>query len=155
MQEHPTTWVKVNAPVDEGIAEIVVLLSEVEGLQTLESCQGVSSAYPDEERPAYVIFLFKDWGTISRFAFEVVSPAVAKLDADTAVMVEVFNGSEPRGRIQIRSPAAVPVVAAALREAIRHKSQCFGGRARKAPRNSPSYHSRPKLQPSCGGRATC
>ena len=35
MQEHPTTWVKVNAPVDEGIAEIVVLLSEVEGLQTL------------------------------------------------------------------------------------------------------------------------
>ena len=59
MREHPTTWVKVNALVDKGIAELVVLLNEVEGLQTLESCQGGSPANPDEERPAYVFFLSK------------------------------------------------------------------------------------------------
>ena len=154
MREHPTTWVKVNALVDKGIAELVVLLNEVEGLQTLESCQGGSPANPDEERPAYVFFLFKDWETISRFAFDVVSPAVAKLDADTTVMVEAFNDSDPMGRIQIRPPAAIPIVAAALREAICHKSLCSCGRTRKAPRNSPGHHPHLPPPPSCGARAT-
>ena len=37
---HSTTWAKVNAPVDEGIAEVVELLSAIPGLQTLDSCQG-------------------------------------------------------------------------------------------------------------------
>ena len=143
MREHPTTWVKVNALVDEGIAEVVVLLNEVDGLQTVESCQGGSPANPDEERPAYVFFLFKDWETISRFAFDVVSPAVAELDADTTVMVEAFNGSEPMGRIQIRPPAAIPIVAAALREAICYKFLCSCGRTRKAPRNSLGHHFHP------------
>ena len=107
---HPTTWVKVNAPVDEGIAELVALLSEVDGLETIDSCQGD----PDHEMPAYVFFCFTDWETICRFAFDVVSPALAKIDADTSVMVEIFNGSEPMGKIQIRSPEAIPAVVAAL-----------------------------------------
>lgn len=153
---HKQIWVKVNTTVDEGIAEIVSLLSEVGGLQTLESCQGESAGNSRErESPAYVFFIFEDWQTISRFAFEVVSPALAKIDADTAVTVEVFNGSDPMGKIQIRSPSTIPAIAAALRKAIRRKSPCSDGRARKAPRNSTRHHSRSTKQPSYGGHATC
>ena len=112
---HKEIWVKVNAPVDEGIAPIVTLLSEVEGLETLESCQGDSV----DEAPAFVFFRFKDWETICRFAFEVVSPALARLDADTSVSVDVFNRGEPMGKIQIRSPESIPAIANALRGAIR------------------------------------
>ena len=126
------------------------------GLQTLESCQGESAGNSlSREMPAYVFFLFNDWQTISRFAFEVVSPALGKIDADTAVTVEVFNCSDPMGKIQIRSPSAIPAIAAALRKAIRRKSPCSDDKARKAPRNSTRHHSRPKKQPSCGGHAIC
>ena len=85
---------KVNAPVDEGIAELVALLSEVDGLETIDSCQGD----PDREMPAYVYFVFKDWETICRFAFDVVSPALAALDADTSVMVEIFKRERTDGQ---------------------------------------------------------
>lgn len=34
---HKQVWVKVSAPVDGGVAEIVSLLSRVEGLQTLQN----------------------------------------------------------------------------------------------------------------------
>ena len=112
MLEHPTTWVKVNAPVDEGIAEIVSLLSEVEGLQTLESCQGRLPVDSPEGIPAYVFFHFGDWETISRFAFEVVAPALGELEADIAVTVEIFNHCDPIGKVRIRSPNAIPAVAA-------------------------------------------
>lgn len=37
---HIQTWVKVNAPVDEGIAELIEALSAFPKLQTIESCQG-------------------------------------------------------------------------------------------------------------------
>lgn len=153
---HRQIWVKVNAPVDEEIAEIVSLLSAVEGLQTLKSCQGEATVRPrDRESPAYVFFHFKDWETICRFDFGVVSPALAELDADTSVRVDVFNGSEPMCKTQIRSPAAVPTVAAALQEAIYRKSPCSGDRTRKAPRNSTIHPPHQTQQPSCGGHATC
>jgi len=41
MATHTQTWVKVNAPVDERIAELVSLLNRVEGLETLQSCPKV------------------------------------------------------------------------------------------------------------------
>jgi hypothetical protein len=47
---HNEIPVKVNAFVDEGIADLVEVLSEVPELVTMESCQGSS------EHDAYVFF---------------------------------------------------------------------------------------------------
>ena len=148
--------VKINALVDEGIVEIVSILNEVEGLKTLGSCQGeLAVDHQESEAPAYVYFHFGDWETISRFAFNVVAPALAELEVDTSVMIDVFNNSDPMGKIQIRTSSAIPVVAAALQKAIRHKSLCSYGKERKAPHNSTRDHSRLSLQPSYGEHAIC
>ena len=56
MAEHPQRWIKVNAPIDEGVADIVETLNRVEGLETLQSCQG----YPGEQ-DGYVYFSFGNW----------------------------------------------------------------------------------------------
>ncbi len=57
---HKQIWVKVNAPVDEGIAELIEALSAFPKLQTIESCQGnpvgVASAEGGEGAPAVVFF---------------------------------------------------------------------------------------------------
>lgn len=42
---HRTVLVKVNAPVDEGIAEIVTALNAFPGLYTTQSCQGRENGY--------------------------------------------------------------------------------------------------------------
>ena len=56
MAPHKEVQVKVNALVDEGIADLVAALSEVPGLVTLESCQGGAG------QDAYVfLFLMPDW----------------------------------------------------------------------------------------------
>ncbi len=58
MLGHKQVWVKVNAPVDEGVADLIQALSSFPKLETIESCQG---GYPrsdsDEEgMPAMVFF---------------------------------------------------------------------------------------------------
>lgn len=40
INKHETVWVKVNAPVDRGVASLVEALSRFTGLRTIESCQG-------------------------------------------------------------------------------------------------------------------
>ncbi len=91
---HPTVWAKVNVPVDDGIAEIVELLSEIPGLQTLDSCQGD----PGGGRPAHVYFyLGSDWRQIGNFLFDQLSPRLEAIRDDSVISLEIFNGSQPRG----------------------------------------------------------
>ena len=56
MTQHREVPVKVNAWVDEGIADLVSALSEIEGLVTLESCQG-----DKDGNDAFVVFRYGDW----------------------------------------------------------------------------------------------
>jgi hypothetical protein len=53
---HRQVWVKVNAPVDEGVAELVDALSTFPGLSTVASCQGHSGG--GEEPVGSVVFLY-------------------------------------------------------------------------------------------------
>ena len=105
-----TVWVKVNATVDAGIAEIVSLLSGINGLQTIGSCQG------DGDRPAYVYLYYGDWQQISRFMFEGLAPKLELAGEDATVSVKIFNGSEPMGKIEF-SREATKYIASAIREA--------------------------------------
>jgi hypothetical protein len=77
--------------VDAGIAEIVSMLSEVQGLQTIESCQGEPG-----ERLAYVDFWYGDWRSVCEFVFDRLAPPLQnERPYDALVSVEVFNGSRP------------------------------------------------------------
>ena len=62
MTDHHEVTVKVNAWVDEGIADLVAALSEVEGLVTLESCQGEPA-----RRNAFVMFRFGSGEIVGNF----------------------------------------------------------------------------------------
>lgn len=42
---HKTVLVKVNSPVDEGIAGVVAALNEIPNLYTTQSCQGRDDSY--------------------------------------------------------------------------------------------------------------
>ena len=122
---HKQTWVKVNAQVDEGIAEIVTILSQAEGLQTIESCQGRPAANPQGgvEPMAYVYFYLGDWQTLSRFTFGTIAPAIKKIEK-VSVMIEIAGRCEPRGRLGASTPS-LQQLAVALSAAIsHHNSRC-------------------------------
>ncbi len=104
---HRQTWVKVNAPVDEGIAELVATLSQIEGLETLASCQGWVNG-----GEAYVYFYYGNWKTITRLAFENIAPVLQGING-VSVSVEVFNQSDPMGKLGIRTEV-IPAVTSAL-----------------------------------------
>ena len=109
--EHKQVWTKVNAQVDEGIAEIVRLLNAIPDLQTIDSCQGT----PGGVKPAHVNFYYGDWKTICQFMFEMLGPRLAEaITGDSVASVEVFNGSLPMGKLSFDAEAT-NVVASVLR----------------------------------------
>ena len=131
---HLQTWVKVNAPVDEGIAEVVSILSEVEGLQTVESCQGSPSRnHLDQDVLGYVFFCLGDWRTISEFAFGTIAPALEGVDG-AMITVKIFGGGDPMAELGVLAPE-IPKLVVALRQAIRHKSPCSHDREHRALRS--------------------
>ena len=114
MATHPQTWIKVNAPVDAGVAEIVSILSTVDGLETLQSCQGEPG-----DRQGYVYFAGGDWKSLSQFVFERIGPVLKeKLDEDATLTVEATSADEPMAKLSFRAEAADMVVSA-LKEVLR------------------------------------
>jgi hypothetical protein len=116
MAAHPQVWVKVNAPVDAGVAEIVSMLNSVEGLETLQSCQGDPG-----EREGYVYFGMGDWKTASEFAFERVGPTLKRIaDDDAKLTVEATTAEAPIVKLSFRAEATGMVVSA-LKEVLHHE----------------------------------
>jgi hypothetical protein len=108
---HTQTWIKVNAPIDERIAELVATLNRVEGLETLQSCQGE----PGEQR-GYVYFSFGEWQNLCRFVFEDIAPRLKDYLGED-VKLEVVVGERPMARMSF-SAEAVPTVTSALKEVV-------------------------------------
>jgi len=104
---HTPAWVRVNTQVDQGIAEVVSLLSQIDQLETVESCEG----YPDA--PAFVYFRYGDWKNLCWFLFESLGPEIHK-HARARASVEVFNGSDPLGKISFANDA-IPAVVSVLK----------------------------------------
>jgi len=104
--------VKINAWVDEGIAELVAALSRVKGLETLESCQG------DAERDAFVIFRYGDWRKCGELLFGQILPRMSPdLRADVSLKLQAYDTDTVSGRIMLE-PSAVSAFTRCVREAI-------------------------------------
>ncbi len=114
MAAHTQVWVKVNAPVDAGVAEIVAALNTVDGLETLQSCQGNPG-----ESDGYVYFACGDWKRISQFVFEQVGPELKrKLDDDATLIIEATNADEPLAKLSFRAEAT-DLVVSTLKDVLR------------------------------------
>lgn len=113
MTDHREVPVKVNAWVDEGIADLVSVLSELEGLVTLESCQGDGG-----EHDAFVVFRYGDWRQCGEFLFGRILPQMPPdLRADVSLKLQAYDTDTALGRITLES-AAVPAFTGCLREAL-------------------------------------
>jgi hypothetical protein len=111
MTDHRKVFVKVNAWVDEGIADLVSALSEIEGLITLESCQGDTGT-----RDAFVSFRYGDWQKCGELLFGRVLPRMSPdLRADVSLRLQAHDTDTALGRITLE-PSAVPVFTRCVRE---------------------------------------
>lgn len=111
MTQHREVPVKVNAWVDEGIADLVSALSEIEGLITLESCQG-----DEGERDAFLIFRYGDWQQCGHFLFGRLLPAMSPdMRAAVSLKLQAYDTDTASGFISI-DPSAVPALVRCVRE---------------------------------------
>jgi len=101
-------WIKDNVQVDEGIAELVTALNAVEGLETIESCQGWSGG-----NWAAVYFYYGDWKKIRRFLFKEISLALKNIE-HKSVTAEIWGRSDPMGTVAMAAEV-LPDVTAALK----------------------------------------
>ena len=113
MATHQQTWVKVNAEVDVGLAEAVGLLNRVDGLQTLQSCQGEPG-----QREAYIYFSFGEWDNLCRFVFTQIAPCLKDCLGED-VRLEVVAGDDSAFAKMSFSAEAIPQVTSALKEVVK------------------------------------
>lgn len=93
---HKQVWIKVNAKVDRGISNIVALLNEIDGLITLDSCEG-------KNKWSYVYFRYGTYQTICKLLFGRLAPAlIKKYGEDVVLSAEVSSDLEPIGKIAFR-----------------------------------------------------
>lgn len=110
MPAHREVPVKVNAFVDEGVAELVEALSAIPRLVTLESCQG------GDGRDAYIIFRLGDWQEIGHFMFERLLPAMSEdLRSVAALRVQAYDVEMAQGSISV-DPRAIPLLIQCLND---------------------------------------
>ena|ERR1700691_5518261 len=114
MSTHEQVWIKVNAPVDAGVAEIVSVLNGVDGLETLQSCQGDLNG-----KPGYVYFACGDWQKMCSLVFQKIGPTLkGKADEDATLTVEATSADAPMAKLSFKAEAT-DIVVSALKEALR------------------------------------
>lgn len=114
MATHEQVWVKVNAPVDAGVAEIVSILNSVAGLETLQSCQGDAG-----KLDGYVYFACGDWRKMCEFVFQKIGPQLkSSVDEDARLVVEATSADSPMAKLSFKAEAT-DIVVSALKEALR------------------------------------
>jgi len=113
MATHAQTWVKVNAPVDERIAELVSVLNQVEGLETLQSCQGDVGG-----RDGYVYFACGDWRTLCELVFQRIGPKLkSSVDEDATLTVKMTSADSPMAKLSFKAEA-ISTIVSALKEVL-------------------------------------
>ena len=111
---HRQVWTKVNAHVDEGVADLVFALSSFQGLRTLESCQG------DPDGAAWVCFFMgedreDEWPLLANLLLGRVGPTLARELGDLAhVSIHVTGAGLVQGELTVRSDAMSDTVSLLL-----------------------------------------
>jgi hypothetical protein len=114
MATHAQTWVKVNAMVDADVAELVAILNTVDGLETLQSCQGDPGG-----RNGYIYFALGDWRKLCHFVFQTIGPNLKNhADDDVTLTVEVTSADSPMGKLGFKAEA-IGTIVSALKEVLR------------------------------------
>lgn len=112
MPNHRQTWIKVNAPIDAKIADLVSVLNSVDGLETLQSCQGG----PDVGL-GYVYFSLGEWENLCRFVFVRFAPHLRGYLGEDVKLEIIAAESSPIAKLSF-SADAVPLVTSALKEVV-------------------------------------
>lgn len=110
---------KVNAPVDKGVAKLVEALSQFPCLRTIESCEGP---------PAWVCFDVGEqgWQGLAALVLGHIGPAIAAELGDLArVEIHVSETGISQGELTVR-PGSMDDTVSLLR---RHADQAVGGLA--------------------------
>lgn len=117
-QGHLQRWVKVNAPVDEGIADLILALSGFPYLRTVESCQGGAN------QPSWVCFTYGDsppqtWQDTAAFVLGSLGPSLVQEVGDrVSVILRVTEYRAVIAELTVQ-PGAMPRTVKALRKLAR------------------------------------
>jgi len=112
---HKQKWTKVNAPVDEGIKDLVDALSAFPKLQTIESCIG------NKNNPAWVSFWYgnywkNSWKEFSEFVVGYLGEELVTALGDKINISVQFNSAGlPQGELSVR-PGAITDTIQVLRK---------------------------------------
>jgi hypothetical protein len=128
---HKQVWVKVNAPVDKGVAALVETLSQFPYLETKESCESL----PDGS--VWICFLYgsywaSKWWDISDFVLGYLGPQLMERLGDrVSVAVRITESGLPQAELLIR-PGAIHQTLHVLKNLIKtyRKSSCFCDKSR-------------------------
>jgi len=113
---HAEAYVKVNAPVDQGIAPLITALSEIDGLETIESCQGEPGGR------AFVIFRFGEWRRCGEFLFDhLMAEMPADLRSEVKLTLDAYDTDNCLGEISLSPEAIDPLI-----ECVRRASLSVG-----------------------------
>ena len=111
MERHKQKFIKVNAPVDSKIADLVGSLSIFPQLRTIESCQGGPG------QSAWVCFSYGEnqWQELARFALDYLGPQLAAAIGDRAnLYVRVTESGQVLGELTVR-PGALQMTTNAIK----------------------------------------
>lgn len=96
MAKHEQVWVKVNAQVDQGVAELIEALSEFPELMTVESCQ-------TDGEDVWVCFVSGEgWEHLSRITFESLGPRLMEEFGDRLTLsVQITESGQYRAEMTV------------------------------------------------------
>lgn len=100
---------KVNTPVDEGLAELVCLLNQIDRLFTLDSCQGYDGW-------GHIYFRYGNWRKLACFVFGILDPAFRGI-GEIHLCVESIDGNEPMAKLGFRTET-IPQIVSVLKEVL-------------------------------------
>ena len=121
--------IKRNAFGDEGMVVIAIILNRINGLQTIESCEG-------HKECGFIFFEYGEWKEIGGLVFEIIAPPLLKtLGEDVHISVDIFNIDTPRAELRFRIEAK-KIVTSILNEVLNlRKSRYFYDKYRIRFRN--------------------
>jgi hypothetical protein len=138
---HSQRTIKVNALADTGIAPLVLALNNIDGLFTIDSCQG------SKNEPAYVYFKYgsspKELAIFCSLLAKELNMRIRGSN-DYALRVEWNYDFSTNMAVLVTSQDNIPILTKAINSGVNehHKTSSFGGRSHTEPHNSQAHQSR-------------